>query len=78
METLADGRDGFLKGAEKLTETNTPELAQAFRQYGAQRPAFYDELERMAASYGDDIEETGSVVGFRAYSLSHAFVGPSR
>ena len=61
METLADGRDGFLKGAEKLTETDAPELAQSFRQYGAQRAAFYDELEKMAASYGDDIEETGSV-----------------
>ena len=60
METLADGRDGFLKGAEKLTETKTSELAEAFRQYGAQRAAFYDELDEMAATYGDDIEETGS------------------
>ena len=63
METLADGRDGFTKGAEKLSETDTPQLAQAFRLYGAQRGEFYDELERMAADYGDDIDETGSVGG---------------
>ena len=62
MATLADGREGFLKGAEKLKETNTPELAQAFRKYGAQRVAYYDELDTMATSYGDDIDETGSVV----------------
>lgn len=63
METLADGCDGFTTGAEKLSETDTPELAQAFRQYGTQRGEFYDELDQMAVDYGDDIDETRSVAG---------------
>lgn len=61
MKTLADGRDGFAKGAEKLTETSAPALAATFQQYSAQRSAFYNELDAMAAGYGDDLEEPGSV-----------------
>lgn len=61
MRTLADGRDGFAKGAEKLTETSVPALAATFRKYSGQRAELYRELEMMAARYGDDLEESGSV-----------------
>ncbi len=61
MEVLADGRDGFMKGADKLEETDSPEIATAFRRFGQQRASFYGELEMMAQQYGDDIEESGSV-----------------
>jgi uncharacterized protein (TIGR02284 family) len=61
MEVLADGRDGFTKGAEKLEETNSPEIATLFRRLAQQRSGFYTELETMAQQYGDDIEETGSI-----------------
>lgn len=61
MEVLADGREGFMKGAEKLDESNSPEIATVFRQFGQQRSAFYGELETMAKEYGDDIDESGSV-----------------
>ena len=63
MMTLKDGTDGFAKGAEKLVETNHPELATTFRKYADQRAAYYAELEKLAAQYGDDIEPSGSVVG---------------
>lgn len=61
METLADGRDGFAKGAEKLAEDH-PEIASTFRRFSSQRATFYLELEEMAKGYGDDVEESGSVL----------------
>jgi uncharacterized protein (TIGR02284 family) len=61
MEVLADGREGFTKGAEKLDESNSPELATVFRRYGDQRASFYGELEEMAKEYGDNVEESGSI-----------------
>ena len=62
MTILKDGIDGFTKGAEKLTETKQPALASTFRKYADQRAAYYAELEKLAAGYGDDIEPSGSVV----------------
>lgn len=61
MQTLADGRDGFAKAAEKLDESSAPELATKFRHYSNQRAEYYRELETMALRYGDDIEDGGSV-----------------
>ena len=61
IETLEDGKDGFAKAAEKLVETDAPELAVTFRQFSEQRAAFAAELTAMAASYGDRIDESGSV-----------------
>jgi uncharacterized protein (TIGR02284 family) len=61
MEVLADGREGFQTGAEKLQETDSPEIATDFRRLAQQRDSFYTQLETMAAQYGDDVEETGSV-----------------
>lgn len=61
IETLEDGKDGFAKGAEKLEDTASPELAQTFRKYSGQRADFAGELRTMAKQYGDDIHESGSV-----------------
>ncbi len=61
MQVLQDGRDGYAKGAEKLAETATPELTTVFRRYSQQRAEFYDEIHTMAETYGDDIDESGSV-----------------
>ena len=61
MEVLADGREGFMKGADKLEESNSPDIATVFRKFGQQRASFYTELEMIAKQYGDDVEETGSV-----------------
>jgi uncharacterized protein (TIGR02284 family) len=61
VQTLEDGEQGFAKGADKLTETDAPELAATFRRYSEQRRSFSAELRGMAAGYGDHVEESGTV-----------------
>jgi uncharacterized protein (TIGR02284 family) len=61
METLEDGRDGFASGAEKLTADGDADVAATFTALGTQRGEMYDELQRIAASYGDQIDSSGSV-----------------
>lgn len=61
MKTLEDGRDGFAAGAEKLEKDGEPALAETFRALGAKRGALSDELRTIAATYGDDIDESGTV-----------------
>ncbi len=61
IETLEDGREGFTKGAEKLRDSDTPQLADTFTRFAEQRAKFSAELRSMASAYGDDIQESGSV-----------------
>lgn len=61
IETLEDGKDGFTRAAEKLADSDRPDLSTQMRNYADQRAAFSAELETMAANYGDDIDEDGSV-----------------
>ena len=61
IETLEDGKDGFAKGAEKLTADGSADNAATFREFSAQRERFADELRGLAQSYGDDIDDNGSV-----------------
>ncbi len=78
MEILEDGKKGFADAAEKLRESDRPDLAPRFEKYSAQRAEFSTELERMAAAYGDDVEESGSIKGtlHRTWmSLKDAFSG---
>ncbi len=63
METLKDGEEGFASAAEKLADSDRRDLAAEFRALSQQRGQFYRELESLAASYGDDIDESGSVAG---------------
>jgi uncharacterized protein (TIGR02284 family) len=60
VETLEDGEKGFAQGAEKLEETDAPELARTFREFSGQRATFSAELRGLAADYGDKIDESGS------------------
>jgi uncharacterized protein (TIGR02284 family) len=62
MKTLEDGREGMEKAAAKLAESDSPLLAETFRTLGRQRGEMYGELQTLAQAYGDDIEESGSVV----------------
>ncbi len=62
IETLEDGRKGFTDAAEKLADSNRSDLAPKFRELAEQRGGFSAELETMAAAYGDDIDEDGSVL----------------
>ena len=61
IETLEDGEGGYAKGAEKLADSDTPELAAQFREFSQQRARFSSELRAMAQNYGDHIVESGSV-----------------
>ena len=61
IQTLQDGRDGYAAGADKLTEDGETLLATTFRDLGAQRAEMSDELQKIAAGYGDQIESSGSV-----------------
>ncbi len=62
IETLEDGRKGFGEAADKLADSNRSDLAPKFRELAEQRAGFSAELETMAASYGDDIDEDGSTL----------------
>ncbi|BAN00944.1 ferritin-like domain-containing protein [Ilumatobacter coccineus] len=62
IETLQDGKKGFAEAADKLAETDRADLASKFRAFSEQRADFCTELDRMAAAYGDDIDEDGSVL----------------
>ncbi len=61
IQTLEDGKDGFAKSAEKLDKDGESALATTFRELGASRAAMADELQKIAAAYGDQIEESGSL-----------------
>ena len=61
LQTLEDGKDGFAKGAEKLDKDGEAELAATFRELGSARANLSAELEGLAASYGDQLDESGSM-----------------
>ncbi len=61
VEVLKDGAEGFAHAADKLRDSSRADLASKFDGYSSQRSRFASELETMAAAYGDDIDETGSV-----------------
>ena len=63
IQVLEDGKDGFAKGAAKLSKSDRPELATVFQRYSEQRSTFVDELRQLAVAYGDDMKEKGSVAG---------------
>ncbi len=63
IKVLEDGKNGFAKGADKLSESDKPELASTFQQFSRQRATFEAELRELAAAYGDQLEEKGSVIG---------------
>lgn len=61
IETLKDGQKGFTQAADKLENEATPATIQALRGFAQQRAGFAADLEAMAAHYGDDIDEDGSL-----------------
>ena len=61
--TLEDGKAGFAKAAEKVSDTDSPEMSKLFLELSKQREQFGAELSTLAAMYGDDIDESGSLTG---------------
>lgn len=62
IETLKDGQNGFDHASKRLADSGRPDLVSRFEAFAAERRLMAGELETMAASYGDDIDEDGSVV----------------
>lgn len=63
LKTLENGVEGFTKGADRLADSNRPDLADPFRSFATQRETFASELRSIAAQYGDDIDESSTVAG---------------
>jgi len=61
IQTLEDGANGFSSAADKLESDGRPDLAVRFRAFSAERSTFGDELQVLAATYGDEIERSGSI-----------------
>ncbi len=62
LVTIAeDGKEGYAKGAKELTDSDRPELATTFTRFSEQREGFSAELQALAATYGDDVKDSGSV-----------------
>lgn len=61
IETLEDGKKGFADAAEKLQDSDRPDVATTFRDLSAQRATFSQELRTAASSHGEQIEEDGSM-----------------
>lgn len=60
VKIAEDGKEGYAKAAKELADSNRPELASTFTRYSEQRAAFSNELQALAATYGDSVKETGS------------------
>ncbi len=61
IKTLENGKLGFEKAAERLAESDRADVAGKFRTFAAERAAMSEELERIAATYGDDLEQRSTV-----------------
>jgi uncharacterized protein (TIGR02284 family) len=61
VETLKDGRNGFASAAEKLRDSDSPEVAATLERLSEQRAGFVRDIVAMGHEYGDDVDESGSV-----------------
>ena len=61
VQTLKDGQTGFADAADRLEASKSPQWAGVLRRLSSERAGFLVELERLAAAYGDEVEESGSV-----------------
>lgn len=63
VQTLEDGKEGFATAAERLADSERPEIATTFREFSEQRSTFAGELRGLAGAYGDDADESSSIAG---------------
>ena len=61
VETLKDGRNGFASAAEKLRDSDSPDIAATLERFSEQRAGFVRDIVSMGDAYGDDVDESGSV-----------------
>ena len=60
IETCKDGQHGFRTAAD---DVKNPSLKSLFDELSMERGRFVGELEHLARSVGEEVEETGSVAG---------------
>lgn len=60
LQTLEDGKEGFTKAAEKVSDTDAS-LATELRGFATERTEMASELEKLAETYGDDVDESASL-----------------
>jgi len=63
VQTLEDGKQGYEAAASRLEESGHSEQAAVCRNYSTQRAEFSDNLKRIAGTYGDDVDQSGTVTG---------------
>ena len=61
VETLKDGRTGFASAAEKLRDSDRPEVAATLERLSEQRATFARDIVAMGHEYGDDVDKGGTV-----------------
>ncbi len=62
MKTLENGRLGYERAADRVQKDH-PEIASKLNSAASDRGQLYEELQKIASSYGDQIDENGSVAG---------------
>ncbi len=62
VETLKDGEKGFAAAAEKLGDGDRPEWATTLQRLSEERAGFWREIVALGHEYGDDVDESGTVV----------------
>ena len=63
IHTLENGKEGFAKAAEKLGDSDRPEVATKFREFSQQRATMSDELKQITVAYGDDADQRSTLPG---------------
>ena len=63
IKALEDGYQGYQKAADKLRADGQGKLAETLRKYAHQRAGFATELKSMASSYGDLVDQSGTLAG---------------
>jgi len=63
IHTLENGKEGFQTAAEKLADSDRPDVAAKFREFAEQRATMSDELKKITAAYGDDVDQRSTVPG---------------
>lgn len=63
IRTLENGKEGFDKAAERLDDSDRPDVAAKFREFAHQRATMSDELKAIAGAYGDDVDQRSTLPG---------------
>lgn len=61
MQVLKDGEEGFTKAAKEMSTLGFSDSSATLERLGSERSKYYNELDKIAATYGDDLEESSSI-----------------